>query len=58
MKNLEFVVAEANIVEFSEGVLDTLDQLKFTFDYDETSPPDEKGNVTYKVIGVRKKERT
>ena len=56
-KILEFVVPEGDIESFATGVIDTLEQLAelgIDYDFDETSPPNEEGEVTYRVYGVRK----
>jgi hypothetical protein len=38
---------------FAEGVLATLEALDYSFDFDETSPPNSYKEVTYKIFGVR-----
>ena len=52
--NLEYTVLEKDVVAFSEGVQSVLLDLGYDFAYDETSPPDKNGEVTYKVFGVKK----
>lgn len=53
MKDLVFTgIPEKDIAVYSTAVTDTLDKLGCDYDCDETSPPNEKGEVTYKVIGV------
>lgn len=49
--NLNFEgIPEKDIAAFSTAVTDTLDQLGFEYDADETSPPNEKGEVAYRVL--------
>lgn len=52
--NLEFKVLEKDVVAFSVGVLEAVEALGYTYDFDETSPPNEDGETTYKLINVRK----
>lgn len=53
-RNLVFKhIPEGNAVAFAEGVLATLDQLGYTCECDESTPPDEKREVGYSVIDVR-----
>ena len=49
---LKFTVAEEDVVPYSTGVLDALEQLGYEYEYDETSPADENGDVEFVVAGV------
>jgi hypothetical protein len=51
--DLVFQFPEETVAECSEAVLETLEFLKCEFEYDETSPSDENGETTYKVVGVK-----
>lgn len=51
---LSYIVPEKDIVAFAEGVMSTLFDLEYDFSYDETSPPNDKGDVTYRVFNVKK----
>ena len=42
-------IPDADVAAFTEGVQMTLSQLNIKVDYDETSPPDKEGEVTYSV---------
>ena len=52
--NIEYTILEKDVVGFAEGVQSVLLDLGYDFAYDETSPPDKNGEVTYKVFGVKK----
>ena len=53
MRKLTFkCIPETDIAVFSEAVLMTLDALDMCYEADETSPPDDNDEVTYKVFGV------
>lgn len=54
MRELVFEgVPDKDAAVFGTAVILTLDELGIEYEYDETSPPNEKGEVTYKVVGVK-----
>lgn len=51
---LEFNLPDEHVASFTMGVIETLEQLGYTFSCDETSPPDKEGETVYKVFDVEK----
>jgi len=49
---LEFKVPNETVHVFVQAVIETLEQLRYGYEYDEVSPPDSDGNCRVRVMGI------